>query len=461
MGTDTVLGKAAEAVAELPTGLLAHIKRTMYGGVLGISNVKAPMQNLIQPVVMGLPEFGNVYGAEVAARSLMSSAKNFFAEGGSMAKDAAMDRLGMVGKNPRPGNTQSMSAADAARLGRQQLRDQANNASYMLAGSRDSELRALLQGELKDQGFAAKAADKLTEASMMLFNASERFSRTWAIGLADTIFADLQAGRKSAQDVVRNLKGSYGDSIIRAMEAGNDEGAKELLRRYTLGRVVLNYDKASQSAFVREMGPMFSAFTRWPTESLARANYSLRTGGVRGAVKDTSAHVPVLAALLLAEQVLSDTSYYQEDTKNLGQRAVSRDPAFKNDPRLNQMFGVRGPAGMSMLTAGVDTATSFAGGVGLVPGNQQQSRHMPPFVQLALEAGSGAVGVATSEEGTAQHNAAMKQLRRAADLGAKLTVPGISFAELAVKTMPNLRGDDAVVTEGVGGQAFGKLFQGE
>jgi hypothetical protein len=86
---------------------------------------------------------------------------------------------------------------------------------------------------------------------------------------------------------------------------------------------------------------------------------------------------------------------------------------------------------------------------------------MPPFVQLALEAGSGAVGVATSEEGPAQHNAAMKQLRRAADLGAKLTVPGISFAELAVKTMPNLRGDDAVVTEGVGGQAFGKLFQGE
>lgn len=379
-------------LATLPPRAIAQMKSFMYQNFIGISNLKAPLQNIAQPVLMGVPELGEGYGASVALRSL--------------------DELRM---------------SPMFKSGRGQL-DAAHTAGFTSEAPNDEVMR-LMRGELEKQGFAGKALDRAGEVTLGLFTLSERISRNWSYAMGNKVADDLLAGHAGAMNFVKKMPGTYGKAVeaelARAQATGDARYVRRMVSEYLTARTTLDYSKNAQSEFVRNLGPLLNSFSRWPAEGMGQLNYALRSGQK---FRETAAfgQLRVIAYLWALEAGAQSMSGYENMKKESG-----RYRALVGSRGLTSWAGGAAPAEMIQSALGL-------GGVG-------QSVFTSPIIEAggALAGGALQAGAAVSkgaEEGDPEMEKAEMALAKGIDAMSGVGVPGIAWVNLFQRTGPMVMG---------------------
>lgn len=127
----------------------------------------------------------------------------------------------------------------------------------------------------------AKATEAMNKISMYLFQKTEEFNRGTAVELARQLTKDLTEGNKGAIAVVNNMPRSMRLFIQQNIRTNPDVVALETAKHFNTV-IAQNYNKFSASEFARTAGPLFSAFTKWPSVALGQAAYEMRSRGIPG-----------------------------------------------------------------------------------------------------------------------------------------------------------------------------------
>lgn len=274
---------------------LASLQSHMYSNFLGL-NAKAAIQNLSQVPLMTAPELGYAYGTGLAKKTLgdaLVETRKYFKEGlnhqyskdGYLSQHVSMDA----------------SAQDAIRGGK-------------------------AQGALKST--TKNAIKKIEDIGMLPFSATENISRIWAVKVADAWTDDLLKGSPDALQALRRASGEYGRTVERLLLQGRQTEARNEIRKYLVAKTVFNYDRATMSQFARSAGPLFSAFTRWPSALFGEMAYEMRTKGIaKGMAQNVRKYGTQYAAgMLLAHLAGLDEEGVQESglaKTVLGSKGVS------------------------------------------------------------------------------------------------------------------------------------------
>jgi hypothetical protein len=342
----------------------------MYSYFLGGANVKALVENAVQPLTMGIPQLGTTYGTSVAVRALSR-------------------------KLPPSSRISTVAA---------------------MTYESSQEMQRLLKGQLQKQGILGKAAEKASTLGLLLFNATEKFSRQWGYKMGVTVAEDLLAGKPSAVDFVKRMPGSYGRNLERLVAAGDTEGVERMMTDYLVGRISLNYSKESQSEFAKSLGPILNAFSRWPSETVGILNESIRGGAFgdsrikRMAAGPAGAHTQMLTAMLLSERLYETAQGYEDATKE------SR--------MYNLLTGGKGVGRFSVLSSAPDVIST-------------EGKYKSPVAEALGSAVLSAGQVAMDPEDAK----AWVGLQRAADTTAGMLAPGLWLYKL-VDTYDKFRDDD-------------------
>lgn len=137
--------------------------------------------------------------------------------------------------------------------------------------------RAIKEGIQRSGAYkgASSASDAANKTAMYLFTKTEEFNRGVAVELARKLSDDLAAGNKEAIQVINKMPVS-----MRRFVQSNLNNKPEVtleLAKYFNNVIAQNYNKLSASEFARTAGPLFSAFTKWPSVGLGQAFYELRS----------------------------------------------------------------------------------------------------------------------------------------------------------------------------------------
>ncbi len=106
-----------------------------------------------------------------------------------------------------------------------------------------------------------KVIEGYTNLAMFLYQASEAANRYVARTMADDVTHKLLNGQM--QQFFNELSPSYKRAILRAQ---SETEVRDLMRQYLIGKTVFDYNRISMAEYGRTMGPLFSMFTKWPTE---------------------------------------------------------------------------------------------------------------------------------------------------------------------------------------------------
>ncbi len=138
--------------------------------------------------------------------------------------------------------------------------------------------RAIAEGVQRNKAYKAGSAttDALNKTSLYLFGKTEEFNRGVVVELAKQLSKDLQQGNVRAIDVVNKMPVTMRKHVMQNLQGNPDEVTAELAR-YFNSVIAQNYNKLSASEFARTAGPLFSAFTKWPSVALGQAAYELKS----------------------------------------------------------------------------------------------------------------------------------------------------------------------------------------
>ena len=247
-------------VAETPE-LMNTLFNQVYPNFLGLSP-RAIVGNLTSPLFMTIPELGGSYGSRKMLRAYGSILRN------------------------REGLKQTL--LDSGTVGPDYTTDLVD---------------ALRQGLIKSKTLQVgeKAIEKWTQASMYLFQKSEELNRATHYLLAKDVAADLMERNPATADFVRRMTPSYRKQIEAAVSAKDAAKVQELTTQYIMSKTQFNYNRITMNEFGRYMGPIFSAFTKWPASVAGQMIESFQ-GGVKGGVKETARRyiAPIMAANALS-----------------------------------------------------------------------------------------------------------------------------------------------------------------
>jgi len=239
--TNPVARGALIATKAMPE-VMSELARQIYPNLLGYWNIRAVLQNATQGITKTAPELGTKYGYATLMRAAALTVKD-------------MARL----------------TAKAEKLG--------NKPSEFI---RDGE-RAIAEGIRRTAIYEvpAKVVEGMGKTGMVMFTKMEDFNRALVVSVAETMARDLARGSKFAQESLKKFPISIQKEIARAPEA-----TEEILAKYLNNATMYNYNRAAMSEFGRTMGPLFSAFSKWPTATLGEVVEELRSkGALKGGVR--------------------------------------------------------------------------------------------------------------------------------------------------------------------------------
>ena len=290
-----VTQQAYKLLAEFPE-VFSILTSQVYPNFLG-ANVRATLTNLMQPIMNTLPELG-VDNAHHVMGGYLRAAKQLIAGEDIILKNKEL----------------------ALSLGKQ-IGDivHVKNPSIILRneGLKPAQWNTELAGTIHqamNKHPLTKAlgglTDKWSSIVMYAYEAAETSNRIVARNIADSMseqltkeFASGQAG--SVMRFLKTVGPAYRREIVAAQKAGDSEKSRELLGKYIMGKTIFNYDKASVGEFAAFMGPLLSAFTRWPIEiaSNAAENFTQR-GYIKGGAITGMQYLAPFAALSLINDTL-------------------------------------------------------------------------------------------------------------------------------------------------------------
>jgi hypothetical protein len=259
--TDNPVAKASLQLIKAIPELGEQATRQIYDNTLGYFSLRAPLQNLTQTFTKTAPALGTRYGYTTVMRAAYQLNKNIRTE---------LPRL--LEKSKALGNV----PAEFSRAGEAAIAE----------GVRRTALYRMPADSLAAAG----------KVGMVLFSKAEELNRALVTGIAEVMAKDIAAGSPVA---LRSLKRNFPPYIQEAV-LRSPKDADKILAKHLNDTTMFNYNRASMSEFGRTMGPLFSAFSKWPTAQLGEAVEILRSkGAVRGGA-DIGARLLVPLALLQA-----------------------------------------------------------------------------------------------------------------------------------------------------------------
>lgn len=232
------LAKAAKAV---PT-VMQNMVRGMFANVLGY-RTRPLLMHGTQSLTKLMPELGMTpYGAYTAMRGVVG---------------AAMDLKGLYAEAERLGNVTATGAMEKS--------------------------GALAQGVERKAIYKMPASflQAVNTVGMVPFEKMIQVNRAIAVSTAKVMAHDISAGSQAAQKALarfpRNIQ-------VAVRDAGSEADRADILGRYLNSVTQYNYDRMNMSEFGRTMGPLFSAFSTWPTNTLGDIIYEGRNRGFFGSI---------------------------------------------------------------------------------------------------------------------------------------------------------------------------------
>lgn len=304
------LVRAMAEGAELVPEVISELHRNIYPAFLGLSP-SAALQNLISPLVMNIPEMPVGYGVSTSLRAAKETAD-------TLAKGK------LIKLSPE------MAARLSAETGTKYQAGQmfkTNSPSLIMENSGQfptqwtgEMVEALRDGVAKNKyvKLSREAIDKFNKAAMFLFEASEATARNVSYNMGQQVGQDLIAGNPASKEFLRNLASpAYKRAIIKAISDNKPEKVKDLVSEYFISTNMLNYDRINMSEYGRFMGPLFSVFSKWPTNVAGRVAQALMSEGREaGGARILKTLVAPFAILEAADQLITDPA--REESAALG-----------------------------------------------------------------------------------------------------------------------------------------------
>lgn len=262
--------QALMTVKMIPT-LLQDLSKQVYPNLLG-SNPRSLIMNLTQTFTKTLPEFGGPYGALLFFRGASRI-------GGVRNLPKYMRRMEAMGLQPR----------------------------RFVGGS----LNYLDEGLLRSEGsqFLRKGLRAVGEIGMKPYEMAETVNRGIAFGASEMMANDLLRGSKLAESALMRMPSSVRSAVANAKAEGDIGEMVRELSNHIINSTQYQYNRASMSEYGRTMGPLFSAFSKWPTATLGQAVEAYRTKGVlAGSTRLAEQLVAPWLLLEAADHVMGENS---------------------------------------------------------------------------------------------------------------------------------------------------------
>lgn len=281
--------KALEAARKAPEGsinqtayetlaagpeMLDALTKQMYPNYLGW-NVPAIVRNLTQPLVLNVPELGYKYGSYAATHAYIDAAANY-SKLKSQLKQLGLMPAEFVGEAPE----------------------------YLARGIQNSALYKL----------PAKTLEKLGKVGMYLYSKSDEVNRVLTLSMSNKLTDDLVKGSKLANQALDKFPSQIKRSVTEALKDGNVAAARGLIARHLNSSTQFNYNKLSMSEFGRDLGPLFSTFSKWPTAIAGDIYSNLATkGAIKGGTRVAHKYLLPMVGLGMMQRALFGDAEEMDD----------------------------------------------------------------------------------------------------------------------------------------------------
>jgi hypothetical protein len=224
----------------LAPDLAAFSLSQIYPNMLGL-NMKAALRNLGQTPMLTSMEIGggmSMYGHRLNSKAFMSAFTKKHRDGQKMT--AFLQSKGLA-----PGK-------------------------FIGEGM---QLPADTLKSLKGMGVSIDVANQIGDTLMGIYSFTDTYNRvlSWEMGqmLGKDLAKDIAKGGKSlskshALNFVNRMSSGSKQKVKHLLKNKDYDGANEEISRYLVAKTQYHYGREQQSEFGREMGRMFTMFTKWP-----------------------------------------------------------------------------------------------------------------------------------------------------------------------------------------------------
>ena len=269
---ERALGWGNNKVGKAALGLNDTVMNAIYANYLGF-NPRAIVRNLTQPYTMTTRELGVGVQGDLLA---LNSTRKVLREGLDKAQKR-FSKLGLVdSRDPRPEDFEGMKTG--------------------------------LSSYFKDSKWARrfdKSLDKYSQVAMYMYGKTDTINRLVTAQMSEDIAKLVSSGKtkwlKNAPQQIRNK-----------VQKQLDEGASVAELTQTIGKWMetktqLSYAKDDMYEFGREMGPMFSMLSKWPTAVTSDIATKIRKDARGGAAKSVMKYLAPLALVNVLQGGLDET----------------------------------------------------------------------------------------------------------------------------------------------------------
>lgn len=295
--SDSLTRGAAQVLGSTPQ-VMPLLTSQMYPNLLGFS-VKGVVANLLQPIMLGIPELGAGYG-------------------GSKLLKSYLELIPKLAK----GTEITLSEGLANKLGRQPGEKLTTRSLQLIlenegasGGKFDRDALNALKGGIAQSApykMTQKTLDKWADFAMWAFSQSEDINRMVVRDTGKDIAKEFMQGGQGAVETVERMGEGVRRAVKKAAAEGNAAEVSHIIQNHLQSKVLFNYNKANMSQLGRWLGPTFAAFTKWPTEIAGDiANRFYEKGGAKG----LSNNLKVYLAPLLALEALDTLTGAEENDR--------------------------------------------------------------------------------------------------------------------------------------------------
>lgn len=198
--------------------------------------------------------------------------------------------------------------------------------------------------------------DNINEMLMWSYTATDDINRYLAHRSGHKLAAKLAKDPASAKKVLSDFSPKARITAQKALAAGDIGGAGDALGEYLIGSTQFYYGKTQMHQLGRDMGSLFSMFTKWPSEVGSDALYQLMyaPGSQSSRLYNTARRYAAPWALLYAaEQARQSLTSGDEKGWNryiLGRDLTAAAPVMSMNPANFDILG--GPVSQAAIQAG-------------------------------------------------------------------------------------------------------------
>jgi len=334
------LYEAASAVPQV--GQFAQAQ--LYPYFLGL-RPDAVVRNMTQPYMLTIPSISTnpAYAMKLFGRNLHRSVTGLGGQIFNSKTVKALEKKGWLPPDPTPG-----------------------------------QFRTLSQG-LQKSGVIRKGArgllDFTNNLAMIGYQQSDLANRIVTYGVGQDLAVDIMKGHKTALKYLQNMPPSYRKKAKEALAAKDYDILEDTVLDHLMATTQFNYNRASMSAYGREMGPFFAQFSKWPTaigadlfDGYDAAKFSKQKGQTKLPANTIRAGKKYLGPWLMlyaAHHYLQDEQSPQAEL--LFGKDVSSAAPIESIPQLGDVGRALTPPIASIATEFV-TGQGLNNAMGLIPG---------------------------------------------------------------------------------------------